>query len=389
MGSKAGRRANGEGSVYELSDGRWRFSVRLGKDENGRPVRKDFTASTRAAVIRKVEDEKARNGGVLQPPVDMTVADLVKRYLDDRDPSRTTAKKPKDDDRSQIAVSTFEGWELGYRHVKGLLSMRVDQFGPKDVPRIRTALKAKCGPRTVQIIWQLMRLAFDEAIRSEVYLRANPWRIHSPPSYEARYIRALQQDEIPRFKAAAKGDRFEGIFLLGLLHRVRLGEALGLEWSSINFDDGAIGIHQQVLKDGKQARVKTTATKRTIYAGPVLLNVLKRRRQEADREGHTSPFVFTNERGAHPSRSKYIGTHFRDICKSAKIEDFTIHGLCHTWTVEAMDDTGVPVTVKAMLGGWKGTRMMTERYGMHERADQHREASLKIQRKINRRGPKA
>ena len=175
------------------------------------------------------------------------------------------------------------------------------------------------------------------------------------------------------------------MFLLGLFHRVRLGEALGLEWASIEFATGEIRIVQQLDKEATTARLKEAGTDRVIYAGSELMKVLKRQKRAAEAEGHGSTFVFTNEQGGHPSRSSAIGKHFKKICTAAAIEDFTIHGLCHSWSVEAMAVTDVPLTVKAQLGGWKGTRMITERYGAHIREEQQRQASLAIQKAITGR----
>ncbi|HXB71932.1 MAG TPA: hypothetical protein VNY05_27095 [Candidatus Acidoferrales bacterium] len=44
------KRGNNEGSIYQLPDGRWRAAMTIGKDANGKPKRKIFTAHTRHAV---------------------------------------------------------------------------------------------------------------------------------------------------------------------------------------------------------------------------------------------------------------------------------------------------------------------------------------------------
>lgn len=46
---RAGRRGNGEGSIYRLADGRWRGSIFLGY-RDGKPHRKYVTRRTRTAV---------------------------------------------------------------------------------------------------------------------------------------------------------------------------------------------------------------------------------------------------------------------------------------------------------------------------------------------------
>jgi hypothetical protein len=56
----AKKRGNSEGSIYQMKDGRWRAAVSIGKDGNGRPKRKVFTASTRHEVADELKTALAR-----------------------------------------------------------------------------------------------------------------------------------------------------------------------------------------------------------------------------------------------------------------------------------------------------------------------------------------
>ena len=382
---KKTRKANGEGSIYERPDGRWMFSQRCGRDEEGKPLRRTIVARTRAEVVRRMQDERARSGGTIQPPVATSVAALVAAYLAGRDPSNAQKKKPKDDDRSEISESTFDCWSRAYKQAKPFLGKRLDQFTSKDVPPIRLALKKKYTPRVVQMIWNFLRLAFDEAIRSEIYVRANPWRLHKPPSYEPKYVRALQADEIPAFIAAARKDRLEALWLLCLKCGLRLGESLGLTWESIDFEKGEIQITQQVTEvQGKSrvTRLKTAGSTGVVYMDEVVAAALERRRAAAIREGHGSTFVFTTATGAFLSRTNMRRRNFAEVCKKAEITGLTIHGLRHTWAVAGVDQ-GVAISEVAQLGRWKSSRMLVDRYARHKDAERQREASLAIQARLS------
>ena len=164
----------------------------------------------------------------------------------------------------------------------------------------------KYTPRVIQMIWNFLRLAFDEAIASGTYVRANPWRINKPPTYTPKYVRALQADEIPAFIAAARKDRLEALWLLCLKCGLRLGEALGLTWDSIDFEKGEIKIFQQVTEVAgisRVARLKTSGSLREVYMDEELMAALERRREAAIREEHGSPFAFTTATGAFLSLS--------------------------------------------------------------------------------------
>jgi integrase len=383
---KKTRKANGEGSIYERPDGRWMFSQRCGRDEEGKPLRRTIVARTRAEVVRRMQDERARNGGTLQPPVATTVAAYVASYLAGRDPANAAKrKKPKDDDRSEISESTFDCWSRAYKQAKPFLGMRLDQFDTKNVGPIRLALKKKYTPRVIQMIWNFLRLAFDEAIASGTYVRANPWRINKPPTYTPKYVRALQADEIPAFIAAARKDRLEALWLLCLKCGLRLGEALGLTWDSIDFEKGEIKIFQQVTEVAgisRVARLKTSGSLREVYMDEELMAALERRREAAIREEHGSPFAFTTATGAFLSRTNLRRRNFAGVCKRAEIADLTIHGLRHTWSVTSAPC--VPVSEAALLGGWNSSRMLLDRYARHKDAERQREASLAIQARMTK-----
>jgi hypothetical protein len=40
------KRGNNEGSIYHMKDGRWRAAINTGRDSEGKPMRKIFTAAT-------------------------------------------------------------------------------------------------------------------------------------------------------------------------------------------------------------------------------------------------------------------------------------------------------------------------------------------------------
>jgi hypothetical protein len=79
---RAGRRGNGEGSIYQLPDGRWRGSVFLGY-RDGKPHRKYVTRRTRADVAAEIRAliEAQRQGQVITTG-GMTVAEWLAMYLE-------------------------------------------------------------------------------------------------------------------------------------------------------------------------------------------------------------------------------------------------------------------------------------------------------------------
>jgi hypothetical protein len=76
------KRGNGEGSIYRLSDGRWRAAVVTGKDANGKLLRKTFTRATKhevAEALNKAIHDQGR--GINIAPEKRTLGHFLDSWL--------------------------------------------------------------------------------------------------------------------------------------------------------------------------------------------------------------------------------------------------------------------------------------------------------------------
>lgn len=381
-----GRRSNGDGSFRERADGTWQYAQRV----NGERVY--LYAPTRAALMRKLADRRAKSGGTLRPSTKATVGEVVEAFLASRKPIEideelTNGKRSSSNqERAQISPATYEGWERAWRHIKPHASrLRMATFDCDKVEQVRTALlREGLGARTIQLIWQVMKLSFDYAVRRKKFFSENPWRLEKAPAHQAEETKILHDEERPRFIAAATNDRLEALWLLLLLGGLRLGEALGLTWDCVDLKDGTIEISQQLRElngTASVARTKTKESKRTIDLGEPLIQALKRRQQAAKEEGHGSPFLFTTKTGGFISRTNLRRRNFAAVCKVAKVKNLTPHGLRHSWAVASID-AGHHPTVVAQLGGWASTKMLFEIYAKHRSKKLLKAASLAIQAQL-------
>lgn len=87
MTKRASRRGHGEGSVFQLSDGRWRAMVDLGWID-GKRRRKAATRATRREAVEWLrEAQQSRDAGALVSKTP-TVAEWFKVYLDEHAAAR-------------------------------------------------------------------------------------------------------------------------------------------------------------------------------------------------------------------------------------------------------------------------------------------------------------
>ena len=83
-------------------------------------------------------------------------------------------------------------------------------------------------------------------------------------------IRPLTQDQARGFLKAARGDRFEALYVLAIHCGLREGELLGLKWEDVDLGTGTLAVHQTLSetkerghvfeppKNGKERNIKLT-----------------------------------------------------------------------------------------------------------------------------------
>ncbi len=363
------RRAKGEGSIVQRPDGTWQFSISAGVDEHGGRRRRYLYANTRSALVRKIQDEKARTGGAIKSRSALTVRDWMEAWL-------------ASDVKPNVSKNTYSARDIAWRLHAGPLvgHKRLDRFDADDVAHVYAELrKLKTGGRSVQLVAETMRAAFDAAILRDKYHGSNPWRKLPTPRHAPKETRSLDAAEAKRFIEAARGSRFEALWLLGLTAGLRIGEALGLSWKDVDFEAGQVSIRQQSTEVGGRISIgplKTKSSRRVIDIGARTLSALRRRKRAADKDGHGSALVFTTPDGDFLSRTYLRRFHFHPICKVAGVTGLTIHGLRHSMTSNAIASGISPVVVAARLGH-SSTRMTLDRYA-HLLPGQQREAAKTI-----------
>lgn len=91
--------------------------------------------------------------------------------------------------------------------------------------------KSSLSPKTISIIHGTLHKALQQAVDIG-YLRDNPAEHCVRPRVRRKPIKPLDDDAIRQFMAAAKGHRFERLYLLTLFTGLRQGEVLGLTWTA-------------------------------------------------------------------------------------------------------------------------------------------------------------
>lgn len=122
---------------------------------------------------------------------------------------------------------------------------------------------------------------------------------------------------------------------------LRIGEAIGLMWSDVDFENKRLNISRTAVKIGKEQTVqdpKTKRSKRVITLDDETLNVLKLWKHQQIKEyfqagkayQHDSNYIFTNNKGRWLLTATMKVKLSSFFCKHNKLKKITPHGFRHT-----------------------------------------------------------
>lgn len=182
----------------------------------------------------------------------------------------------------------------------------------------------------VRRIHGVLSSALNHAVRWRL-LEHNVCKEVSPPRVPPPEIRPLNLDEAKRFLAAAEGERFEALYVLGLTSGMRLGELGGLFWSDMDLSHRVLHVQRALITGhGGQSleSPKTPGSRRSVGLAAKAVDALlgHPERQQADGfpvEGDA--LVFTNRAGKPINPSHLLSRSFKPLLKRASLPDTTFH----------------------------------------------------------------
>ena len=300
---------------------------------------------------------------------------------------------------------------------------------PPDVWRYRSwscygSVTARCARRgvsaeTIQSVHRTVRSCFAEAVRRGLIAR-NPVLVARPHRTRGVEIQPLTLAEVRAVLAVAAGQRHGVRWQIALALGLRQGEALGLQWADIDFEQATVTVRRSLQRrswkhgcrrqpcgqagwrcpkrhsGGLVADSPKSATSiRTIALPSVLLESLRehQRAQAAEREAagelwQPAPpkdglnsgtgWVFATPVGG-PIRAGADWAAWKDLLSDARVRDARVHDARHTAATLLLVAGIHPRTVMGILG-WSHPLMLM-RY-QHVVDDLQRDAVQRVERLI-------
>ena len=351
MGKKA--RGNGEGDVYPRKDkdGKvvgYRGAYWVHTAEG--PKRRFVSGKTKTQARAALREAKAgRDGGLVFDADALTLGEYLNRWL--RDSVRGTVRQRTWERYEQI-VRVHIGPTLGKVRLKSLTPPHVRAL-------YREKLDAGAAPRTVQYVHTTLRKALKDAVTDGLIPR-NATDGIKPPRPEKKKMNPLTAVQVSMFLEAARGDRFEALYVMAVHCGLREGELLGLRWDDVDFERSTVSVRRTLSqtrerghvfeppKNGKGRSIKLTQT------AAEALNI-HRERQNQERvvlgtlwEDHG--LVFPSQKGTTMNAKNLTARNFKPLLERAGLPDIRLHDLRHTCATLLLSRGVHPKFVQELLG---------------------------------------
>jgi len=160
------KRTNGEGTIYQRTDGLWIADLTLGYDDNGKRLKKVFSSKNLDVLQKKVNDAKYRlNRNIITQNSDYTVAGWVQFWLENYKVNTIKSK-------------TYDSYENTLnRHIKPAIgSLRLNKLHTDSIQQLYKQLHDRgLSSTTISTAHTVMSQAFNQAITNHL-IYINPWQ---------------------------------------------------------------------------------------------------------------------------------------------------------------------------------------------------------------------
>jgi integrase len=361
------RRANGQGTIYHRSDGRWEAVINpFGSKRSIYGRTKQEVASKLNAALNKQE------AGL--PPADssQTMAQFLTNWLQSVEAS--------------VRPTTYRAYDLNVRRVLPHFgTRRLKSLTPQLIESTYSQLLAGgLSRRSVEQGHAVLHRALRQAVQWGL-LGRNPTDAVNVPRPEKREMKTLTQDQVTVLLESTKSDRLFALWVLLVTTGVRVGEALGLKWEDVDLDAARARIQRSMQRQSGGGLVfvepKTARSRRTISLPHIAVTALQEHRgiQLGERVRAESwidqdlVFCRPDGRGIESSTVPY---HFHRALQRAELPRVRVHDLRHTAATLLLSGGVHPKVVQDMLG--HSTVMLTLDTYSHVSPNMHAEAAAKM-----------
>jgi integrase len=349
--AKKRQRGNGVGTVYPRKNKDGKVTCYRGSYFAPDGKRRYVSAKRKGDAERALREAMTdADRGLVFDATKQSVSEYMTRWLED------FAK-------ANLASRTYHNYKLQIREhiVPAFGKMKLSKLDTPNIQAFYTAkLQDGLKPASIRYIHAVLRCALEKAVDLRLITR-NPAANARPPKIKQEEITPLDVEQARDLLKAAKGDRFECLYVLSLMCGLRMGESLGLRWPDVDLEAGNLRIHRQLQRiregGGLVFSEPKNASRRTIdlpqRAIEALISHRKRQLEQQLRAGakwQDDDLVFTTTIGTAVDAQNVVNRHFKPMLRRAGLPDIRWHDLRHTCATLLLSRGTHPTYVQKLLG---------------------------------------
>ena len=338
------RRGNCEGSIYKRSDGRWEAKITI---EGGK--RKSLYGKTRREVQEQLTEVlRAQQEGRFVPGPSQKMSQYLSHWLEDQV-------------RLGVRPRTYESYALNVRRLTPYIGeIRLDKLRPSHLQHCYAELlKRGLSARSVEQAHAVLRIALRQAVRWSL-IAQTPSAAVTLPRAERREMQPLTPEQVHTLLTSTANDALHPLWVLLVTTGLRIGEATGLAWQSLDLDAGTLTVRQALQRQQGKGLVlvepKTGRSRRTVYLAPGTVEVLRHHQDRqklklaaAGKPWEGTALVFCTRSG-RPLAATNIRRSFHRALNRAGLPLIRVHDLRHTAATYLLSIGTHPKVVQELLG---------------------------------------
>jgi integrase len=349
--AKKRQRGNGTGTVYPRKNNDGKIIGYRGSYFAPDGKRRYVSAKRKGDAERSLREAMTdADRGLVFDATNQSVSGYMTRWLED------FAK-------ANLAPRTYHNYKLQIREhiISAFGTMKLSKLDTPNIQALYTAkLKGGLKPSSVRYIHAVLHCALKKAVELRLIPR-NPAASARPPKIRQEEITPLDAEQSRVLLVAARGDRFECLYILSLMCGLRMGEALGLKWSDIDLEAGTLRVNRQLQRiregGGLVFSEPKNASRRTIdlpqRAVEALKSYRKRQLEEQLRAGtkwQDNNLVFASRKGTPLDAQNIVNRYFKPLLRRADLPEIRWHDLRHTCATLLLGRGVHPKMVQHLLG---------------------------------------
>ena len=354
----------------------YRFTSCLGKDENGKQIRKYTTwkipkgvSPSKAKRMAEKEAEKWEQELKAEQeaiPVEKQESIPTQIKLKDFIDNEWMPLQVRGSDRKPKTIAFYES---ATKMIKGYFKdIALQEVKPRDIEKylvyLRTEYVGRFGKpleaKTIRHHYSALNLIFDYAERQELIDKSPMFRVASPKR-ERKPVDAFTAEQAKEFIKLVSSCEldFRCMMMLLITTGIRRGECIGLKWSDINEAQSTLSIKRNATYTPEFGVVvstpKTFNGNRTIPLIPSILGLLQEHKQTIQKKNRGAnlddAFIFPSADDLYlPRTPDSITRHMKRFMTRNNLPDLSPHDLRHSCATLLLANGADVKSVQEILG---------------------------------------